>query len=480
MDFIIKTMMAFAGWFWGPPILILIGGGGVWCTLQLKALQITKFPYVCSQTFGKMFSKPDSSDPNAVSPFSAAVAALASSIGASNIVGVPVAIAFGGPGAIFWMWVLAILGCATKFVEIVLGVHYRETNDKGEHSGGPFYYCSKGLAELGFGGIGKFFGYWFAFILMLELIPSIATQGASVVQNVVTLLPQAVQENAAQLQYFRYAIIGIVTVLVLLVIAGGFKRIASVTDKLVPFMAGIYIIAAFGILIINAGHIPGVLKSIFVGAFTGKAATGAFAGATVKLALRWGAARGVYSNEAGMGTAPIAHSTATVDHPVRQGLWAIFEVVVDTLIVCTVTALTVLVSGAWKYVDSSNAAGLPSMAFRAVYGSAGDVLVTVCVTLFVLSTIIVITFYGEKQAEFLFGTKFAKYWKFVYIVAIVGGLYPDLGTLFDITDVFLALIIIPNMIAVIALAPKVRELAKEYFNTPGKYYLADVAAKKQK
>ena len=268
--------------------------------------------------------------------------------------------------------------------------------------------------------------------------------------------------------------------MVLLVIAGGFKRIASVTDKMVPFMAGIYIIAAFGILIINAGHIPGVLKSIFVGAFSGHAATGAFAGATIKLALRWGAARGVYSNEAGMGTAPIAHSTATVDHPVRQGLWAIFEVVVDTLIVCSVTALTVLVSGTWKYVDSSNAAGLPSMAFRAVYGSAGDVLVTVCVVLFVLSTIIVIAFYGEKQAEFLFGSKFSRYWKYIYVVAILGGLYPNLGVLFDITDVFLALIIIPNMIAVIALAPKVRRLTKEYFNTPGKYYLADVAAKKQK
>lgn len=480
MESIMKIMVAFAGWFWGPPILILIGGGGIWCTLQLKALQLTRFPYVCSQTFGKMFSKPKTDDPNAVSPFSAAVAALASSIGASNIIGVPVAIAYGGPGAVFWMWILAILGCATKFVEIVLGVHYRETNEKGEHSGGPFYYCAKGLGELGLGGIGKFFGYWFAFLLMIEIAPSISTQGASIVQNVVTLLPQSIQENPAQLQNFKIGIIAALVIVVLLVVVGGFKRIASVTDKLVPLMAGIYIVAALGIIALNIANIPVVLGNIFAGAFTGHAATGAFAGTTVKLALRWGAARGVYSNEAGMGTAPIAHSTATVDHPVRQGLWAIFEVVVDTLIVCTVTALTVLVSGAWTAVEPANAGGMPSMAFRAVYGSAGDALVTICVILFVLSTIIVITFYGEKQAEFLFGTKFAKYWKFVYIVAIVGGLYPDLGTLFDITDVFLALIIIPNMIAVIALAPKVRELAKEYFNTPGKYYLADVAAKKQK
>ena len=296
MNFIVDTLVAFAGWFWGPPILLLIGGGGIWCTLQLGALQITKFPYICSQTFGKMFSKPDSDDPNAVSPFSAAVAALASSIGASNIVGVPVAIAYGGPGAVFWMWVLAILGCATKYVEIVLGLKYREKTETGEYLGGPFHYCSKGLAEIGLGGLGKFFGLWFAFFLMIELIPSITTQSASAIQNAETLgLPRIVTAIA-------------ITVLVALVVAGGFKRIASVTDKMVPFMAGIYLLAALVVIVLNISALPGAFASIFANAFSGRAATGAFMGATIKTALRWGAARGVYSNEAGMGTAPMAHA----------------------------------------------------------------------------------------------------------------------------------------------------------------------------
>lgn len=461
MKTIVNYFVSFAGWFWGPPILILIGGGGIWCTFQIGGLQITKFPYICKQTFGKMFSKADSDDPNAVSPFSAAVAALASSIGASNIVGVPVAIAYGGPGAVFWMWVLAILGCATKYVEIVLGLKYREKSSTGGYIGGPFYYCSKGLAEIGLGKIGAFFGLWFAFILMIELIPSIATQSASAIQNAETLgLP-------------RFVTAILIIVLVALVVAGGFKRIAKVTDMMVPFMAGIYLIAAFIVIALNIKNLPGAFVSIFANAFTGRAATGAFLGATIKQALRWGAARGVYSNEAGMGTAPMAHSTATVDHPVRQGMWAIFEVVVDTIIVCSITAFAVLTSGVWTEVQPDKAASMPSLAFSNVFGQAGDALVTICVFMFVLSTIIVVVFYGEKQAEFLFGGNFAKYWKYVYVVAIAGGLAKDLKALYDITDVFLALIIIPNMIAVILLAGKVRELTKEFFNTPGKYYLAD-------
>ncbi|MDO5062099.1 MAG: sodium:alanine symporter family protein [Peptostreptococcaceae bacterium] len=467
MEGIIKIFVDFANWFWGPPILILIGVGGLYCTVATGFVQIRHFWYICTQTFGKMFSKPDSNDPNAVSPFSAAVAALASSIGASNIVGVPVAIAFGGPGAIFWMWVLAILGCATKYVEIVLGLAYREKNANGEYTGGPFYYCSKGLSEYGLGPIGKFMGAWFAFFLMIEIIPSIATQSVSAVQNAETLNLPPIATGVA------------IAVLVGLVVMGGFKRIASVTDKLVPFMAGIYLLAAVVVIILNIANLPGALASIFVHAFTPTAAAGGFAGSTVALALRWGAARGVYSNEAGMGTAPMAHATATVDHPVRQGMWGVFEVMVDTIIVCTVTALAVLTSGVWQEVGSDKAASMPSIAFSSVFGVAGDYLVTICVFLFVLSTIIVLVFYGEKQAEFLFGTAFARIWKYVYVAAILGGVFGGLEFLYQLTDFFLAMIVIPNMIAVLILAGKARSLTKEFFNTPGKYYLADMAAKKK-
>lgn len=472
MQAIIDVLIGFANWFWGLPILFIIGGGGLYCTLRLGCFQVLKFPYICSQTFGKMFSKPDSDDPNAVSPFSAAVAALASSIGASNIVGVPIAIAWGGPGAVFWMWVLAILGCATKYVEIVLGLKYREKNDLGEYTGGPFYYCSKGLAAKGLAPLGKFLGIWFAFFLMIELIPSIATQSASAVANASTLgLPPMVT---------GIAMAGLVT----LVVAGGFKRIATVTDKMVPFMAGIYIIGAMVVIFLNYERIPSAIASVFVYAFAPHAAVGGFVGSTIAMALRWGAARGVYSNEAGMGTAPMAHSTATVDHPVRQGLWGVFEVTVDTLIVCTVTALCVLCSGMWTNEailnSGAGAGGIPSLAFSSVFGTAGDVLVTTCIFMFVLSTIIVVVFYGEKQAEFLFGVKFARVWKYVYILAILGGVFGGLEMLYPLTDFFLAMIIFPNMIAVLFLCGEVSDLTKEFFHTEGKYYLADIAAKKAK
>lgn len=468
MEGLMNLFISFANWFWGPPILMLIGFGGVYLTFMTGFVQVRHFPYIVTQTFGKMFQKVDKEkDPNAVSPFSAAVAALASSIGASNIVGVPVAIVFGGPGAVFWMWMLAIVGCATKYAEIALGIQYRERNEKGEYNGGPFYYCSKGLAEKGMGGLGKFFGTWFAFFLMLELIPSIATQSASAVQNAETL-------------GFPPTVTGIViAVLVLLVVAGGMTRIASVTDKMVPFMAGIYIVAALIIIGINITALPGAFASIFINAFTPHAAVGGFAGSSVAMALRWGAARGVYSNEAGMGTAPMAHSTATVDHPVRQGMWGVFEVVVDTLIVCSVTALAILTSGVWTTVSPDKAASMPSIAFSAVFGPAGDYLVTFCVFMFVLSTIIVIVFYGEKQAEFLFGAKFASYWKYIYILAILGGVFGGLEFLYQLTDFFLAIIIIPNVITLILLAGNVKKLTKEFFETPGKYYMADMAAKKE-
>lgn len=471
MQGIINYFVSFADWFWGIPILILIGGGGVYLTVRIGFLQIRRFPYICSQTFGKMFKKPE--NPDEVSPFSAAVAALASSIGASNIVGVPVAIGLGGPGAVFWMWVLAILGAGTKFVEIVLGVKYREQNSKGEYIGGPFYYASKGLANKGLGWLGRLFGLWFAFWLMIEIIPSVATQSASAIDNLKVLDVPAWASAAG------------IFLIVLLVAIGGFKRLTQVTDKMVPFMASAYLIGALVVIFVNIKNVPEVCVSIFKGAFNGTAATGGFAGATIAMALRWGAARGVYSNEAGMGTAPIAHATATVDHPVRQGLWGVFEVTVDTLMVCSITAIAVLSTGMWQSAEIINGKGvgaIPALAFESVFGTAGSVAVTICVILFVLSTIIVLVFYGEKQAEFLFGEKFAKVWKYIYVLAVLAGagVFGDLGTLYSLTDFFLALVIIPNVISIVILVGDVKKSMKEFFETPGKYYLADMEEKKAK
>lgn len=464
---IAQVMINIASWFWGIPILILIGGGGLYFSLRLGFVQIRHFGYICSQTFGKMFGNKEEQKEGEVSAFAAACTALASSIGASNIVGVPTAIALGGPGAIFWIWILAILGMATKYVEVSLGIMYREKNEEGDWVGGPYYYCKKGLG----GPIGTIFGVGFAFFLMIELIPSIATQSASA---------------TTQFEVFgidQKIVAVVMAIIVVIVCIGGVKRIGSFCDKLVPLMALIYLLGALVIIFMHISEVPAAFAMIFKDAFTGRAAAGGFAGASFAMAVRWGAARGVYSNEAGMGTAPIGHAAANVDHPIRQGMWGVFEVTVDTIIVCTITALAVLVSGVWTAPGASENPGpLAQMAFASGFGATfSNLFVSICVFLFVLSTVIVVVFYGERQAEFLFGRKFAKIWRWIYIVAvIVGGIGIKLATLYSLTDFFLGLILIPNMITIIILAPKVKKAQDEFFHTPGKYYMADIEAKKAK
>jgi len=304
---------------------------------------------------------------------------------------------------------------------------------------------------------------------MLEIVPSVATQAASATNQVIVF---GMDERIMGV---------IIAIIVAIVCFGGIKRIATVTDKMVPIMAIVYMIGALIIFVANITAVPKAFGLIFANAFTGHAAVGGFAGATLKAALRWGAARGVYSNEAGMGTAPAAHVAAEVDHPIRQAIWGVFEVIVDTMIVCTFTALAVLVSGVWTGEGASaNPGNLAQLAYGSVFGNFGNIFVAVCVFFFVLSTIIVITHYGERQAEFLFGSGFAKIWRWIYIVAtLVGGLGITLERLYSLTDFLLGIIIIPNMLAVILLVPQVKELQDEYFNTPGKYYLADMAAKEQ-
>lgn len=451
-----QAIINFSNWLWGTPMLIILAGGGLFLTFRLGFFQFRYLGYIFKQTFGKMFHK--SEDKNAISPFQAATAALASTIGASNIVGVPVAIAFGGPGAVFWMWIIALIGSASKFSEIVLGIKYREKNEAGEYKGGPTYYLSKGFKNKS---LGKFLGVWFAFFLMIELIPSIATQSVSAVQTAATI---GIPPMATG--------IGIAAV-VFIVVFGGIKRITQVTEKLVPFMALIYIAGALVIIVANITYLPSVIAMIFKCAFTKTAATGGFAGSTVALALRWGAARGTYSNEAGMGTAPIAHATAETDHPVRQAFWGIFEITVDTLIVCTVTALVVLITGMWSEVPAAEAASAPALAFKHMFGPAGGYIVTISIFLFVLSTIIVLVFYGEKQAEFLFGYKFAKIWKYIYIVSILLGVFGGIEFLYQFLDFFLAMIILPNMVALIVMSGQVVELKNEFFSSE-KFYLKDI------
>lgn len=446
MDIIIKI----SNWIWGIPMLVILLGGGIILSINLGFFQFKYFGFIMKQTFGKIFEKKQEGE-GTVTAFQAATAALASTIGASNIVGVPVAIAFGGPGAVFWMWMTALIGSASKFSEIVLGIKYREKNELGEYVGGPMYYLRKGLKS-------PFLGGLFAFCLMVELIPSVATQTVSVVQTAETIgIPSWVTGLVVA------AIVGIV-------VYGGIKRIAQVTEKMVPFMALLYLIGATVIVILNIGNLPRVIALIFKNAFTPAAAAGGFAGAGVAQALRWGIARGSYSNEAGMGTAPMAHCTAITDHPVRQAMWGVFEVVVDTLIVCTMTALLVLTTGLYEQVPASQAASIPALAFQGLFGKAlGGGIVTISILLFVLSTIIVVVFYGEKQAEYLFGTKFSKIMRFVYLLAIFLGAYGGIEFLYNFLDILLATIIIPNMAGLLLMRKEVRELKDDFFGNP-KYY----------
>nr|WP_218843150.1 sodium:alanine symporter family protein [Sporosarcina sp. JAI121] len=439
-----KLIAQASNFIWGMPLIILLIGGGISLTIRLNFFQFRYFPHILAQTFGKLFAKSDA--PGTLTPFQATTAALASTMGAANIVGVPVAIALGGPGAIFWMWIVALIGIGTKYSEVVLGLHYREKNDRGEYVGGPMYYIQKGLGW-------KKVAYFFAFALMIEVIASTMVQSNSIA---------ATLDGSFGISPLVTGII--VAILVILVTYGGIKTIGKVSEKLIPIIVVLYIISALIVIAMNIKEVPTAFSLIFEYAFRPISAAGGFAGAGVAAAIRWGLARGLYSNEAGMGTAPIAHASAMNDHPAKQGFWGVFEVIVDTLVVCTMTALVVLTSGVWKDIPTEEASTMVTAAFVPVFGaSIGGSIVSATLFLFVITTVVVIIFYGEKQAEFLFGTTFAKVMRFVYITAIVVGAVGGLQFIWQFLDLLLAAVVIPNVIAVIFLSGKVREITNDYF-----------------
>ncbi|WP_431522104.1 alanine/glycine:cation symporter family protein [Guptibacillus hwajinpoensis] len=443
MDRVLNAVTEFSAFIWGYPMMILLLGGGLFLTIRLGFFQILFFPHALKHTIGKVFQK-EKGD-GTISPFQAFASALASTAGATNIVGVPVAIAFGGPGAIFWMWVVAIIGMSTKFSEIVLGIKYREEDKNGVYVGGPMYYIRKGLGW-------KFASTLFAFGLMIEIVPSVMVQTNSI---------STLTESSFGLPTWLTGIILIV--LISIVVIGGIRRIGSVAEKIVPFMVLTYIAGAIGVMIINIDQFPEVMRLIFVHAFQPISAAGGFAGAGFAAAVRWGLARGLYSNEAGMGTASIAHSAANTPHPCRQGLWGIFSVFIDTIVLCTVTAFTVLLSGAWKDVKPANAADMVSDAFSGLMGPTwGPIFVSSLLLIFVISTIGVLVYYGEKQAEYLFGYSFSRVMRFVYIASIFVGAIGGLQFVWELVDITLALFVVPNVIAILFLSKEVKELTDDY------------------
>jgi AGCS family alanine or glycine:cation symporter len=455
MESFFAVIGTISGFFWGVLFLVILVGGGIYLTIRLKFFQIRHLPYILKQTFGKILDK--GKGEGTVSPFQAAATAMASTIGTTNIVGVSAAIAYGGPGALFWMWLIFLVGGATKFSEVVLGVYYREKNADGHYIGGPGYYETKGFPIKS---VGKGMARVGACVAMIYYFPSIATQSISLVQS------------AESLGINKYISSVILMILVGAVVLGGLIRVAKVADKMVPVMCVLYLAGSLVVIFANIGNIPSSLVLVFKSAFTGTAATGGFIGAGVAMAIRMGIARATYSCEAGMGSAPIAHAAAITDHPVRQGFWGVFEVLIDGSI-CIISGLVVLTSGVWKEITPDKALTMPFVAFESVLGSVGGFIVTISVFLFALSSIIAVIWYGEKLVEFFFNTKVSKYTRAIYTLSIMLGAFFGLEAILAVLDLTNALIILPNIVTVLVLSPLIVKLTREYFSSD-QYYLKDI------
>ena len=465
MDNVLNSISAFSDWLWGIPMLIFLVGAGIVLTVRTGFVQFRHFWYIMGQTLGSIFKK--GKGEGTVSPFQAAATALACTVGASNIVGVPLAIALGGPGAVFWMWVCALIGMATKFAEITLGIKYRHLNEEGVYVGGYMYYISEGLPNKK---LGSFLAKIISFCKMCFMPFTIAAQSVSAVQ--------AVEADPLNIPPIATGVI--LTILIGIVVYGGVKRIAHVTDKLVPIMVIIYLGGALIVLAVNATALPGVFGLIFQSAFTPVAAAGGFAGAGVAAAIRQGMARGTYSTEAGMGSAATGHAAATTDHPCRQGFWGIFEVMVSGLVICTMSGLVVMCTDMWTQVSSDMAGTMPSLAFQTVFGTGiGAAVVAISLLCFVVSTMIVQVFYGEKYAEFLFGLRASRAAKFIYLCSIFLGAILKLDTIYIFLDLILGIMIFPQAISLIWMSGQVTKLKNEFFTDP-RYYLKDIAEKRQR
>jgi len=434
------------GYVWGWPMIVLLVGTGLLLTVVTGGVQFRYLGFALREVLGKINQKATAA--GEVSPFQAVATALASTVGVGNIAGVATAISIGGPGALFWLWVSGVLGMCTKFAEIVIALHYRETDSAGQFRGGAMYVLRNGLG-----------------------MPWLGTVFAGLVALAAFGIGNMVQANsvAASLQAsfgVDPATSGILlAALTAAVILGGIKRIGQFTEYLVPFMALFYLGGGLVILVRFAGEIPGAISLVLSSAFTGGAATGAFAGSTVMLAMRYGIARGLFSNEAGLGSAPLVHAAARTDHPVRQGMYGIFEVFVDTILVCTTTGLVILVTGVWS--GGTTGAELAGQAFSTgLPGTWGNVVVTVSLVLFAYSTVIGWSYYGETAIVYLFGTKAALPYKMAWLVFIYLGAVGSLHLVWDVADTLNGLMAIPNLIAVLGSIALVKRLIREFFATP--------------
>ena len=442
---------------WGVPAMVCIIGVGLYLSVRTGFLQIRKFGYSMKCTIGRMFKKKEASD-GSITPFQAVCTALAATVGTGNIAGVAGAIALGGPGAVFWMWISALLGMCTKFSEVVLAVHFRERNAKGDLVGGPMYYIKNGLGKKWI-----WLAYMYAFFGACAVFGTgNATQVNTITAAINTALINynVLSPNAASVSNL---VIGIViAAVVALILIGGIKRIGNVAEKLVPLMALLYVVLAVGLIIMKIDRVPAVFASIFQGAFNPKAVTGGIVGSFF-LSMKNGVSRGIFSNEAGLGTGSIAHACADTKKPVKQGMFGIFEVFMDTIVICTMTAMVVLLSGVEIPYGQTAGAELTISGFTTVYGNWVSIFTAVAMVCFAFSTIIGWGLYGGRCVEFLFGPKSVKIYTAAYALVSIVGATVDLGLVWGISDTFNGFMTVPNLIGVFLLAPVVLKLMKEHF-----------------
>lgn len=443
---------------WGVPAMICIIGVGLYLSICTGFLQIRKFPYAMKVTFGRMFKKKEASD-GALTPFQAVCTALAATVGTGNVAGVAGAIAIGGPGAIFWMWISALLGMCTKFAEVTLAVHFREKNRDGELVGGPMYYIKNGLGKQ---------WRWLAYLFSAFGVLTVFGTGNATQVNTITAAIDTALFNfhiiSEDMASTLNLIIGVVlAALIALILLGGIKRIGQVTEKLVPFMAVMYVILAIGVVVINFRNLPTVFGSIFEGAFHPASVTGGVVG-SLFMSMKKGVSRGIFSNEAGLGTGSIAHACADTRKPVKQGFFGIFEVFVDTIIICTLTALVILCSGVPIGYGAAAGAELTISGFTATYGGWISIFTAVAMCCFAFSTIIGWGLYGTRCIEFIFGSRVNKPFMLVYSLVAIVGATMNLGLLWSIAETFNGLMVIPNLLAVFLLSGVVVRMVKDYFN----------------
>ena len=436
---------------WGWPVMIMILGVGLFLTLRLKGFQFRKFGYAMKTTLGKAFTK-ENARKDAITPFQAVCTALAATVGTGNVAGVAGAICLGGPGALFWMWVSALLGMCTKFAEVTLAVHYREKNAGGEWVGGPMYYIKNGL--------GKNWVWLGCLFAAFGALASFGIGNATQIGSIKDSINSTIQAFGGQPSAAINWALGITaTAVLIIVLVGGLKRLARVTEKLVPFMAGLYLLLGLGIIVIHIGDVPGIFGAVFREAFTPRAAIGG----GIFVAMKRGISRGIFSNEAGLGSAPIAHASADTDHPVRQGLYGIFEVFMDTIVICTMTGLIVLCAGNEPVWGQSAGAELTISSFTETYGAWSSVVGALAICCFAFSTTLGWGLYGSRCVEYLLGHKAVKPYVLVYSLIAMIGATVDLGLLWEIADTLNGLMAIPNLIGVALLSPVVVKLTKEYF-----------------